>query len=141
MIANPRVPAFRYDPYTKRFVRELYDHAEMRKMRGEAVREARETVHLMDLKPEGGTRSDGSAPGSALEHPPKASGWGVVLGTLGRQGSLKVLETLTSSLSAHMPPIPHVPILLSELSPQKLSLFGPHLATFIQSSCPRLSIE
>ncbi len=52
MIANPRIPAFRYDPYTKRFVRELYDHAEMRKMRGEAVRLAQDSVGRMDLEPE-----------------------------------------------------------------------------------------
>ncbi len=62
-------------------------------------------------------------------------------GTLGRQGSLRVLESLTASLAEHSPPIPHVPILLSELSPQKLALFGEHLAAFIQSSCPRLSID
>ena len=34
MIQNPSVPAFRYDPYTKRLTRELYDHAEMREVRG-----------------------------------------------------------------------------------------------------------
>src|SRR5712671_5766659 len=38
-------------------------------------------------------------------------------------------------------PIPYVPILLSELSPAKLSLFNPHISTFIQTSCPRLSID
>lgn len=31
-------------------------------------------------------------------------------------------------------------ILLSELSPQKLALF-PQLTTFVQTSCPRLSID
>ena len=38
-------------------------------------------------------------------------------------------------------PVPYVPILLSELSPAKLSLFGTHISTFIQTSCPRLSID
>ena len=37
--------------------------------------------------------------------------------------------------------IPHVPILLSELSPAKLALFNPHISTFVQTSCPRLSID
>jgi 2-(3-amino-3-carboxypropyl)histidine synthase len=32
-------------------------------------------------------------------------------------------------------------ILLSELSPAKLALFNPHISTFIQTSCPRLSID
>ena len=34
-----------------------------------------------------------------------------------------------------------MPILLSELSPAKLSLFNPHISTFVQTSCPRLSID
>ena len=38
-------------------------------------------------------------------------------------------------------PIPYVPILLSELSPVKLSLFNPHISIFAQTSCPRLSID
>jgi 2-(3-amino-3-carboxypropyl)histidine synthase len=37
--------------------------------------------------------------------------------------------------------IPYIPILLSELSPAKLSLFNPHISTFVQTSCPRLSID
>ncbi|SPO45308.1 probable Diphthamide biosynthesis protein 1 [Moesziomyces antarcticus] len=142
MIANPRIPAFRYDPYTKRFVRELYDHAEMRQMRGEAVRLAQQSVGALDLDPEttiAAQQNDeeaGAGAGGVV-----ASGWGVVLGTLGRQGSTRVLESLRTSLAEHTPPIPDVPILLSELSPQKLGLFGEHLGAFIQSSCPRLSID
>lgn len=140
MIANPRIPAFRYDPYTKRFVRELYDHAEMRKMRGEAVRLAQDSVGGMELDPETSIVKH-KEQGAEERERVVASGWGVVLGTLGRQGSLRVLESLSASLAEHSPPIPHVPILLSELSPQKLGLFGEHLAAFIQSSCPRLSID
>ena len=34
-----------------------------------------------------------------------------------------------------------MPILLSELSPAKLALFAPHVSTFVQTSCPRLSID
>lgn len=34
-----------------------------------------------------------------------------------------------------------MPILLSELSPAKLALFGEHISAFIQTSCPRLSID
>jgi 2-(3-amino-3-carboxypropyl)histidine synthase len=34
-----------------------------------------------------------------------------------------------------------MPILLSELSPAKLALFDPHISTFVQTSCPRLSID
>ncbi|KPV78283.1 uncharacterized protein RHOBADRAFT_32925 [Rhodotorula graminis WP1] len=127
MIQNPLVPAFRYDPYTKRLTRELYDHAEMREVRGQAVARARDSLS-----------------------------WAVVLGTLGRQGNLRVLKSVTRHLDA--PPAtsstmlstttpsstssstPFIPILLSELSPAKLSLLQ-GISTFVQTSCPRLSID
>lgn len=37
--------------------------------------------------------------------------------------------------------IPYAPILLSELSPAKLALFKSHISTFVQTACPRLSID
>ncbi|KAK1922991.1 putative cytoplasm protein [Papiliotrema laurentii] len=116
MIANPTVPAFRYDPYSKKFTRETYEHKEMKTVRGDAVRAARK-----------GLAEKG--PGS----------WAVLLGTLGRQGSLSVLRSITSALPSDDPPLL---ILLSELSPAKLSLFSPEIiSTFVQTSCPRLSID
>lgn len=75
MIANPSIPAFRYDPYTKRLTRELYEHDEMRRLRGKAVQEARESLSVSRK----GTVKDGEI-------------WAVVLGTLGRQGNLRVLK-------------------------------------------------
>lgn len=151
MIANPRVPAFRYDPYTKRFVRELYDHAAMRRMRGTAVEEARQSI-APGAREIAASQTTAEAPElSRVPDGPQPGAWGVVLGTLGRQGSLAVLDHLRHLLSTHQSsnggghksaqPIPHIPILLSELSPAKLSLFGQHLDAFIQTSCPRLSID
>ena len=66
MIANPSLPAFRYDPYEKKFTREFYGHEEMRGMRQEAITKAR-----------------------------NAQKFGLILGTLGRQGSPAVLEVHT----------------------------------------------
>lgn len=116
MISNPTIPAFRYDPYTKRLQRELYDHGEMRRLRRDAISEAQESLKTPE------------------------SGWGLVLGTLGRQGSTRVLDYLGESLSARANNLA-VPILLSELSPQKIDLFGDWLAVVVQTSCPRLSID
>ncbi|WFD27247.1 2-(3-amino-3-carboxypropyl)histidine synthase [Malassezia nana] len=121
MIANPSIPAFRYDPYTKRLQRELYDHTSMRRLRQSAIRDAQATLDV--------PRS------------PSQPSWGLVLGTLGRQGSTKVLDYLRESLHERDPHVPQVPILLSELSPQKVELFGPHLSVLVQTSCPRLSID
>ena len=63
MIQNPSIPAYRYDPYTKKFTKEGYEHDEMRTIRREAIQAAK---------------------GSKV--------WGLILGTLGRQGSMKVYE-------------------------------------------------
>ncbi|KAK0453358.1 putative diphthamide synthesis protein-domain-containing protein [Armillaria borealis] len=103
MIANPGVPAFRYDPYSKKLTREGYDHVRMRDTRLKAVKNA-----------EGkGT-------------------WGVILGTLGRQGNPGHLKAIS---------VTPIPILLSELSPAKLALFNDSIDVFVQTSCPRLSID
>lgn len=98
MIANPTVPAFRYDPYSKKFTRETYEHKEMRMVRGDAVRKARKT--LMPA-PE---RSLGSGDQGVLgvERENGSGSWGVILGTLGRQGSLSVLK-VSSMLFATVP--------------------------------------
>ncbi|OSX60317.1 hypothetical protein POSPLADRAFT_1147355 [Postia placenta MAD-698-R-SB12] len=119
MIANPTVPAFRYDPYSKKLTRERYNHTEMRTIRDEANGLQR------------------SSPSKDKEPPL----WGVVLGTLGRQGSFKQLQAITHQLNSSRTPIPYMPILLSELSPAKLALFDPHISAFVQTSCPRLSID
>ena len=137
MIANPSVPAFRYDPYSKKLTRERYNHSEMRSVRNEAVRAARRSIDALAASSDA---HDGLACASQSEesYPPL---WGVVLGTLGRQGSFKQLRAITHQLSSSRTPIPHMPILLSELSPAKLALFNPHISTFVQTSCPRLSID
>ncbi|CAE6423006.1 unnamed protein product [Rhizoctonia solani] len=117
MIANPAVPAFRYDPYSKKLTRECYDHAEMREVRAQAVRAASQSLSS------------------------NTGRWGLILGTLGRQGSFRQHQAIQHQLQSSRHTIPHVPILLSELSPAKLACFGAHIAVFVQTSCPRLSID
>ncbi|KZO90490.1 hypothetical protein CALVIDRAFT_490323 [Calocera viscosa TUFC12733] len=134
MIANPSVPAFRYDPYSKKLTRERYGHSEMRSIRGKAVETARRSLAWDEPDP---------VPSQEVGAVEKEQvGWGLVLGTLGRQGNLQMLKALEHQLSVlplgHRPDI--TPILLSELSPQKLSLFT-QLSAFVQTSCPRLSID
>jgi len=130
MIANPSIPAFRYDPYSKKLTRERYNHKEMRTARSDAVTAARRSVDDIAHK---ASAVDTSAS--------EASAWGVVLGTLGRQGNFKQLQAITRQMTQSRTPVPYVPILLSELSPAKLSLFNPHISIFVQTSCPRLSID
>ncbi|XP_039224186.1 2-(3-amino-3-carboxypropyl)histidine synthase subunit 1 isoform X1 [Crotalus tigris] len=109
MIANPGIPAYRYDPYSKAFSQELYAHERMQQSRKAAIRRA------------------------ACAHK-----WGLILGTLGRQGSLAILQHLESSLQAAGRP--YVRLLLSEIFPSKLQLF-PDVEAWVQVACPRLSID
>uniref|UniRef100_A0ACB8EDK4 Diphthamide biosynthesis protein 1 n=1 Tax=Sphaerodactylus townsendi TaxID=933632 RepID=A0ACB8EDK4_9SAUR len=109
MIANPGIPAFRYDPYSKVFSQECYNHERMQDLRKEAVRKAS-----------------------------RASKWGLILGTLGRQGSPAILQHLESSLQALK--LPFIRLLLSEIFPSKLQLF-PDVEAWVQVACPRLSID
>ena len=157
MIANPSVPAFRYDPYSKKLTRERYNHVEMRAIRDEAVQTARRSISTYPHSPSTSHSRPQPQfqPQSYLPSPPPTPDrtavsqpqshetpiWGVILGTLGRQGSFRQLRAITQQLAEAPRPIPYMPILLSELSPAKLALFGEHIAAFVQTSCPRLSID
>lgn len=110
MIANPKIKAFRYDPFLGVLVLEEYDHDGMKKARKEAILEAR-----------------------------KAKNWGVVLGTLGRQGSLKVLDRVLEHMEEKG--FDYTIVLMSEISPQRIELFGDSIDAWVQIACPRLSID
>ena len=110
MIQNPQVPAFyKYDPYSKRLTRESYAHGEMHALRREAIAKAT-----------------------------RAKKFGLILGTLGRQGNPNVLERIEDVLQARG--IPYVVVLLSEIFPGKLALFE-DVDAWVQVACPRLSID
>ncbi len=76
MIANPTVPAFRYDPYAKKLTLERYNHLEMQTTRKDAVESAKTDILACSQPPDKDSRPV----------------WGVILGTLGRQGNLKQLQ-------------------------------------------------
>jgi 2-(3-amino-3-carboxypropyl)histidine synthase len=70
MIRNPHIPAFRYDPYSKRLTSEKYDTRQLHRLRRRAVAAAA-----------------------------NASRVGLVLGALGRQGSPAILRRVRALLS------------------------------------------
>ncbi|KAJ2018364.1 Diphthamide biosynthesis protein 1 [Coemansia sp. RSA 922] len=109
MIHNPLIPAYAYDPYGKKFTRERYSHDEMHSLRQSAIATAK-----------------------------KAKKFGLILGTLGRQGNPKVLEELQERLVKRG--IAYEVVLLSEIFPQKLAQF-PDVDCWVQVACPRLSID
>lgn len=110
MIANPIIPAYRYDPYSKIFSREYYDH------------------DLMKLNRRG-----------AIERASHARHFGLILGTLGRQGSPKIMQQLQSRLTETGRTF--TTVFLSEIFPEKLRLFDDKVDAWVQIACPRLSID
>lgn len=109
MIANPSLPAYRYDPFTKAVFEEQYEHSRMLRARREMINSARQAQHF-----------------------------GVILGTLGRQGSPAVLTDLTTKLTQHGRKV--TVVLMSEVRPEKLAQFT-QIEAWVQTSCPRLSID
>lgn len=110
MIQNPDLPAFRYDPYSRTLSRETYDHDEMLRLRRDAVVAAR-----------------------------SASSWGIILGSLGRQGNPNTMAMIENLLSQRG--IPFVRLLLSEIVPAKLAAMSHVVDCWVQIACPRLSID
>ncbi|CAL9090842.1 unnamed protein product [Musa textilis] len=110
MIANPGVPAFRYDPYLGILVLEEYDHKGMKTARKDAILAARE-----------------------------AKRWGVILGTLGRQGNTRVLDRVVEHMEEKA--LEWTVVLMSEISPARIALFGDSVDAWVQIACPRLSID
>ncbi|KAJ1667202.1 Diphthamide biosynthesis protein 1 [Coemansia sp. RSA 1813] len=109
LIHNPSVPAYAYEPYGKKFTRERYGHEEMQSLRKHAIEGAR-----------------------------NAKKFGLILGTLGRQGNAKVLEELQERITQRG--LAYEIVLLSEIFPQKLAQF-PDIDCWVQIACPRLSID
>ena len=109
MISNPSVPAYCYNPYSKSFTREYYEHDVMLKTRKDAIAKAA-----------------------------SAQRFGIILGSLGRQGSPNILTHLQDLIKKQGKEC--VVVLLSEIFPEKLKLFT-DVDAWIQIACPRLSID
>ncbi|KAI8997094.1 putative diphthamide synthesis protein-domain-containing protein [Pilobolus umbonatus] len=109
MIHNPQLPAFQYNPYGKTFTRERYDHNEMHSLRKHAITQAK-----------------------------KANKFGLILGTLGRQGKPQIMQYIEQSIKEQGKE--SIKVLLSEIFPSKLAQFE-DVDAWIQIACPRLSID
>lgn len=109
MIQNPSLPAYRYDPYSRKLTRERYEHEEMHDLRREAIQSAR-----------------------------KAKRWGLILGSLGRQGNPHTMTMIENILKEKE--TPYINLLLSEIFPGKLAMMS-DIGCWVQIACPRLSID
>lgn len=109
MIHNPSLPAYRYDPYSRKLTRETYDHEDMHDLRRQAIHQAK-----------------------------KAARWGLILGSLGRQGNPHTMTMIEDRLNERG--IPFINLLLSEIFPGKLAMMN-DIDCWVQIACPRLSID
>lgn len=109
MMANPEIPAYRYDPYNKVFTQEHHDM--------KIVKECRR---------------------NAMDVSSNAVTFGIILGTLGRQGNVNILNYFKTKLKEASKD--SVTVLMSEIFPEKLKLFR-HVDAWVQIACPRLSID
>ncbi|GAX79013.1 hypothetical protein CEUSTIGMA_g6453.t1 [Chlamydomonas eustigma] len=109
MIANPSIPAFRYDPYARVLTQEYYDQQGMRDVRKRAIETSRSAKH-----------------------------WGLILGTLGRQGNPHLMDMLKTKLLDKG--LETTVFLMSEISPVRLAKIQ-GIQAFVQVACPRLSID
>eukprot|EP00921_Rhytidocystis_pertsovi_P019131 GHVQ01030328.1.p1 GENE.GHVQ01030328.1~~GHVQ01030328.1.p1 ORF type:complete len:382 (-),score=42.11 GHVQ01030328.1:102-1247(-) len=112
LIQNPHVKFFRYDPFTQELLAETYAHSLLHRNRQDAI--------------------------SAAVSTPADVPIGLILSTLGRQGSVGILESLQELLNKC--DRRWVVFLLSEIQPDRIAkLKG--ISCFIQVGCPRLSLD
>ena len=95
MIQNPTVAAFRYDPYSKVLTSEGYDTEKMKENRLQAIRTSQS---------------------------PQAKRFGLILGTLGRQGNTSTFDRIKTLLQKNGKTV--IPFLMAEIQPHKLVLLG-----------------
>ena len=134
LIASPslRLHTYQYDPYSRRLTHETYDHSEMHSLRRTAIHAARRTL----TAPKPSPQPYDPTPAARLAHPRT---WGIILGTLGRQGNPHTLSLITAHLDRIG--VPHMTLLLSEIFPQKLAMMSADVGVWVQIACPRLSID
>ena len=125
MISNPHISKFyRYDPYPKSLTEESYDHIKMKSIRYEAIEKARLKIRTKKQQLGSGGRP---------------AVFGIILGTLGRQGNPALLTKLQTQLTKNK--LRSFVILASEITPSKLALFRKKVDAWVQIACPRLSVD
>ena len=101
---------YRYDPYSKAMTEEAYDHSAMHGLRQSAIQTAA-----------------------------TAQTFGILMGTLGRQGNPAIVQRIRQALNQRGKR--HFLMLVSEITPAKLKLFGNKVDAWVQVACPRLSVD
>lgn len=110
MIYNPMEKYFQYNPYTRKITIERYGHKEMLDMRKKSIEQAK-----------------------------KATKFGLIFGTLGRQGNPELLWRIVDLLEKNGKE--YFILLISEINGNILDEYGIDIEIWIQLCCPRLSVD
>ena len=109
MIQNPSFVFYQYNPFNHRFTLEEYDYNLMKKIRFDQIEQFK-----------------------------KANYFGIIFGTLGRQGNPYILKRLCKLLDEYNKK--YIIIMLNEITETKIMNYN-KCECFIQLACPRLSID
>ena len=109
MIQNPSFTFYQYNPFNHRFTIEEYDNKSMKAIRFDQIEKFK-----------------------------KAKYFGIIFGTLGRQGNPLILKRLCALLDKFEKK--YVIIMLNEITQNKIINYN-KCECFIQIACPRLSID
>ena len=157
LIANPHIGRFyRYDPYSRTLTEEAYGMLFAYLYRATVVVWKEESYtfanthvcfwSLIRLSPYFHTPVADHTQmhqlrQSAMQRARGARTFGVILGTLGRQGNPAIVQRLRAALDAAGKR--HFLLLLSEITPAKLQCLEQHstVDAWVQVACPRLSVD
>lgn len=109
MIQNPTAKFFRYDPYMNKIFTEVYDLEEMKKNRGKSIEGLKNANYI-----------------------------GLIMGTLGRQGSVHVLEQLKKICREAGKKFSV--FLMSDVCQEAIDKY-PGIDAWVEIACPRLAID
>lgn len=107
MINNPLLSFFKYCPFSRKLTREYYDYTKMVYLRSKNIKKAR-----------------------------AGKNFGIILGTLGKQGNKTILKNVIDKLKKYKLYI----FMMEEITPNLLDRYG-FIDSFVQISCPRLSTD
>ena len=109
MIQNPSAEFYRYDPYLNKIFKEEYDLAKMKEQRSQSIQDLKSSNYI-----------------------------GLIMGTLGRQGSVHILEQLKNILRSVGKRFSV--FLMSDVCQDAINKY-PDIDAWVEIACPRLAID
>ncbi|EOB11153.1 Diphthamide biosynthesis protein 1 [Nosema bombycis CQ1] len=134
MINNPTLDFYKYCPFSRKLTREYYDFMRMKKMRENEIQKVKYCFGKSKNDKDNGCKV--SDKDTKIDINNNTKSFGLILGTLGKQGNKRILENIKKKLKGHNLYL----FMLDEIEDDILSRY-PFIDAFVQISCPRLSVD